>query len=469
MKRRIAIIVMVLWALGLHSITFGQGKEGGLSLEDFYRIVQTHHPIAQQANLIKERGALAVRGARGHFDPKIVSEYDRKQFEGKDYYTIWDSYVKVPTMLNVDLKAGHERNDGLFLNPENNVPTDGLYYAGVSIPIGQGLIHNSRNINLRKNQFIERDLQNDAKIVLNNLLFDANQAYWLWYEKNQKRDVTQENLTLINQRYEGIREAAVTGENAAIDSVEMLIQLQQWTNNLQEAELEYQNSLLLINNFIWGDSLSNASLYPTQNIESSVPDLSVYLDWAISNHPILQKMNIKSNILELDRKWNAEQLKPVLDFNYNILLSQDNKTEQSEPYFSNNYKMGINFVFPLLIRKERAKLKVVKIKLRENDLKTSQKSREIINKIQQSYNKAFTIRQMYLQQLEIQQNYDLMVVAERIKFDNGESSVFLLNSRENKKLMGEMKLIALNAKFQRAIGELKWASGLIFDELSTQN
>ncbi len=436
--------------------------------EQFYNMVYQMHPVARQASLLTLQGSLTVQEAKGSFDPKITSNYSRKEFEGKNYYDIWDTYVQVPTLLNIDLKAGYERNQGLFLDPERTVPENGLYYTGVSVPLGQGLVNNQRNIALKKSRFLEKDFQNEASTVLNNLLLDANHAYWWWYENYQKSQLARNNLELITERFQGIREAALRGENAAIDTVEMLIQVQQWTNNLETAELNLRNSLLLLQNFIWSDSIELNFLTPTYGLKQNESDLDSYLDWAIVNHPDLRKLSIKSSILELDRKMSSEQLKPVVNLNYNLLSSSQN--QDSEPsFYTNDYKLGVRFAFPLLIRKERAKLKIVELKQQENDLETSRKYREIINKIRQSYNEVFTLKEMIDQQEQILENYERMLLAEEIRFDNGESSVFLLNSRENKKLAGEIKLIELKSKYRRSIGKLKWSTGILQEEIKAQN
>ncbi|SKB43054.1 hypothetical protein [Dyadobacter psychrophilus] len=44
-------------------------------------------------------------------------------------------------------------------------------------------------------------------------------------------------------------------------------------------------------------------------------------------------------------------------------------------------------------------------------------------------------------------NYQQLVKAEKMRFSNGESSLFLINSRENKALEARQKLIDLKAKY----------------------
>ena len=216
-------------------------------------------------------------------------------------------------------------------------------------------------------------------------------------------------------------------------------------------------------NFVWAESLDVVALRPFHQDSTISQDLDSYLDWALANHPDLKKLNIESSVLELDRKLSSDQLKPVIDVNYNMLFAGQNDLEIAN--YDNNYKLGVDFVFPLLLRKERAKLKIVKIKQQEYDLKITQKNREVINKIQQSYNKVYTLDDMIDQQRQIQVNYERMLQAELTKFENGESSIFLVNSRENKKLQGQIKLIELEAKYNRSLGELKWATGKLYEEI----
>ncbi|MEQ9285352.1 MAG: TolC family protein [Cyclobacteriaceae bacterium] len=440
-----------------------------LPLEQYYCMVYQNHPIVKQATLLVQRGRLSIQEARGAFDPKLNSTFYTKDFNGKDYYDLWNTYLKVPTLLNVDLKAGFENNSGLYLNPEHSLPNQGLYYMGISVPLGQGLMRNPRNIELKKSNFHSELTRNDAQILLNNLFLDANHAYWLWYEQYHIRQLVQDNLRLIEQKYQGVRESVINGEYAAIDSVEMYIQVQQWGNELKMADMALQNCELLLRNFIWNDQIDLGQMIPETHAGKEDIDLDQVLQWAIHNHPQLQQLEIQNTILDLDRKMRKEQLKPVFNINYNLLLQNGNRDNGDNGAYANNYKGGFEFVFPLLVRKERAKLKVVTLKQQENSLKLDNKAQETFTKVEQSYNKGFTLDEMIKEQERIITNQVRMLQAEQIKFDSGESSVFLLNSRENKKLKSQIKLIELRAKYGRALGELSWSAGKLFHDVKTNN
>ncbi|NJN25433.1 MAG: hypothetical protein HC819_05400 [Cyclobacteriaceae bacterium] len=114
--------------------------ETALDFERFLEMVKVSHPISRQADIMLEQGDANFRQARGGFDPKLMSTYDYKQYDGKEYYRINNNELKWPTSIaGIALKAGYENNEGTFLNPENNVPGNGLAYAGIAVPLGAGM------------------------------------------------------------------------------------------------------------------------------------------------------------------------------------------------------------------------------------------------------------------------------------------------------------------------------------------
>jgi outer membrane protein TolC len=439
---------------------FSQSMDSVLTVDEFYRLVYVNHPLAKQAELIRERGQLELSGSRGYFDPKLVSNYSFKEFDNKTYYDLWDSYLQLPTALNLDFKVGFERNSGGFLNPQNTVPGSGLYYAGVSVPLGNGLFVNERTYALRQGKLTKEQLENEASIVMNNLLLDASYTFWYWNASFQKVQLFQEARDLALVRFNGLRESVFAGDKAPIDSVESLIQVQQFQNEFSKSQAEFVNYTLALQNMLWSDSTLDDSI-PSVRFDIMRQELPFYEDFAIGNHPDLIALNIKSAQLSVDRRFYAEQLKPNLNLNYNFLLAGQDAPQSQQGFQMNNYKAGINFSMPLLLRKERSKLGISKLKISENDLKTDLKSREVLNKVRASFNQVATYLVIINQQRAAVENYQRMLEGERSKFDNGESSVFLVNSRENKLVEARLKLIDMEATYRTYIGQLFWASGYL--------
>jgi outer membrane protein TolC len=56
-------------------------------------------------------------------------------------------------------------------------------------------------------------------------------------------------------------------------------------------------------------------------------------------------------------------------------------------------------------------------------------------------------------------NQQALLKAEEMRFSIGESSMFLVNARENKLLETSQKLVELKTKFFKSLINIQWAAG----------
>jgi outer membrane protein TolC len=182
---------------------------------------------------------------------------------------------------------------------------------------------------------------------------------------------------------------------------------------------------------------------------------------AENGHPEIIKIRTKGIQLSLEKKLASEQLKPTLNLSYNVLDYLPIVSSEYQPnYFANNYKIGAAFSLPLFLRKERGKLKLTSLKIEQNDWEAKQTNREIQNQIRAVYQVLENMSKMIVTQNEMVINYSLLRDAELDKFSIGESSLFLVNSRETKLLEALLKQRDLERKIYKAEAELYWAAGV---------
>ena len=111
-----------------------------LNYDDYIAQVLANHPIAKQIRMAEQRANLLLLQEKGNqFDPKLEGKWSYKHFDGKNYYNIYDSYLKIPTIIGLDVKVGYNGAQGYYLNPADKLPEAGQAYLGVSIPLLQGL------------------------------------------------------------------------------------------------------------------------------------------------------------------------------------------------------------------------------------------------------------------------------------------------------------------------------------------
>ena len=102
---------------------------------------------------------------------------------------------------------------------------------------------------------------------------------------------------------------------------------------------------------------------------------------------------------------------------------------------------------------------MAKLKIKSQQLENSQQRLEIENKVKSYFNELMAMQKQVLLFDRNVKNQQMLVVAEEYKFSVGESSLFLVNSRENKLLETQQKLAELKTKFFKSMAALQWSAG----------
>ena len=424
-----------------------------MTLSEYLGYVKKYHPIVKQANLIINNSEAKLLKARGAFDPKIEVDFDKKQFKEKEYYNKLNGTFKIPTYYGLEFKANFENNDGLFLNPEANVPTDGLYAAGVSASLLQGFLINNRMASLKQAKFFVDQAKEDQQILVNEILYNASLSYFNWLMYYKEKLVYDNFLENAVFRFESTKKAYTAGDKPAIDTLEAGITLKERKLNLEKARIKLIKASLELSNFLWLNDNT-----PVELQDNVIPDLTTLetvdvtfnialfnnADFDINNHPKIRSLEYKIKSLNVDRKLKLNNLLPQLDVQYNFLT----QTPREENSFNvDNFKAGINFRLPLFLRKERGDLKLARIKLQDAKYENEATKVNITNKVNavQQEIESFKVQNGYI--TTIVDDYGTLLKAEERKFFLGESSLFLVNYRESKLIETKLKAIELENKF----------------------
>ena len=438
------------------------------SLQNLADLVFANHPIVKQAALLSDEARSQVLQARGGFDPKLSADFDRKQFGGTNYYNNWGNELKIPLWPGgIDLKASYDRNVGTYVNPEGRTPLNGLAGVGLSVPIGQGLLIDARRSTLRQARVLQAAAEADRVKQINEVWLQAAKDYWTWYYTFRQAGLVQEGVVLADQRFRGIARRAQLGDQAPIDSVEAQITLQDRQVQAEQLRVDLQNARLVLSNHLWTPAGQPAELpayaVPQAPALDSVgrAELVRLTDFAAAQHPTLRKLAAKISQLSIEERYRRELLKPKLNVS-GVLISQGNFYQSEVPAYSfgrDNYKVGVDFAFPLFLRQERGKLQYTRIQVQETTLERQQSQRTILTQVNTVYN---TLR-AYARQLALQAqtiaNQRALLQAELQKFELGESTIFLVNIRESKLIELLIKQESLRASYEKARAELYYYAG----------
>ena len=442
--------------------------EKTLTPDQVMELVRQYNPIAKQAGIQVQQAKARLLAARGGFDPVLSQRLSEKTFDGTAYYEYNNTELAIPTWFGVEVKAGVESLNGNRVN--NSETTGSSNYIGISIPLGRDLLMDKRRAVLQTARVMRDASYAEQQRLLNDVLLDAQKASWNWYKSYRILTVLNEAVAINEKRLMFVREAFKQGDRPALDTTEALAQLQQLLVQQQAASLELRNSQLELSVFLWTPE-ENPYLLPDeispllpggeQAFETQpIPVLDSLLDVARKNHPELLLYNFKLQTLSIEKRYRFQQLLPQADLQYNFLQEGNRFTNTIKtPLFDNNFQYGLKMSIPLRLSAERGNYRNTKLAINSVRLEQDLKITQIENKVKAYFNELVNLGSQVALQTKAYSNYALLQRGEEIRFTIGESSLFLVNARENKRLEALQKLQELKAKLALARYQLSWAVG----------
>ena len=435
-------------------ILFGQNNPTEFTYNEFLGYVKKYHPLVKQADLKLNEAQANLMQARGAFDPKIEVDFNEKQFKDNEYYSILNSSFKIPTWYGIELKAGFDNAEGMYVNPENTLPNSGLTSFGISIPVGQGLFINQRMADIRKAKIAQNLNAAERNLQAIEILYEASISYANWKRAFEEVKLYENYLVNASNRYKGIEKLISEGDKPAIDSIEAGIVVKTRLLNLEDAKLKLIKAKLELSNYLWlennvplelkDDLIPEITLSKTIKEVLQINELrTIDLD----NHPKIQALDAKIAMLKVDRKLKANALLPKLDLSYNYL---------SEPSYIDNYrfedyKIGVNFSFPIFLRKERGSLKLSDLKIQDSEFGLQFERKNLENKIKAQQQEIVSLQKQQDYNNKLVKDFTTLLNAEDRLFEMGESSLFIINSRENSLVSSQINEIALENRYLNAV------------------
>lgn len=421
---------------------------------EYLGFVKKFHPMVKQANLRLSEAQAMLLQARGAFDPKLEAEYNEKQYDDKNYYSIFNGSFKIPTWYGIEIKAAFDNNEGIYINPENTLPNSGLTSLGISVPVGQGLFINQRMADLRSAKLQQRLGEAERNLAAVEVLHQASIAYFEWKKNYSEVILYEEYLKNTNIRYEGVSKLIEQGDKPAIDSIEAGITVKSRRLNLENSKLKLQKSRLELSNYLWLENNVplelDENLYPETALSNTIKttlDLDNVLEFEVENHPKINALSTKVEMLKIEQSLSANMLLPKLDLSYNY-ISEPNAFSN---YRFEDYKVGVNFSFPIFLRKERAKLRLSKLKVQDTEFSLATERVSLKNKIEAQQVEINSLEKQIEINENLVDNYNTMLSGEDRLFSLGESSLFIINSRENSLVSSQINALKLENEYYTAI------------------
>jgi len=433
--------------------TVAQVSNDTLYFEEYFSTVVKNHPILKRAELLSKQSEAYNLKAKSIWDPKVNSALDRKSFDGKTYFNKFKVASTFPTSFAVQGLVEYETNEGQFLNPEQNVPGNGLLGAGLKLPLLRGLIFDERRNIMQEAEIISSLNSIKQKQKINELFAKATKAYIDWQVASAKEEISKLGLKLSEDRLRIAKDIFESGDGPALDTIEASMDLTERKISLQESILNRVQAELNISLFLWDENMNpletNEGINPEKLASNFLNQTflasKISINQNNSNLPQLKLLEGKISQLQLKERLLKENTKPQLDIKWMPWQMDVNQISDALS-IRENYKIGFDFEASIFNRKAKADLQLNQLKIQDQTIALIEQKQKF-NILFQQINSEI---EMYTRNIEkLFQNITAskqLLEAENIKFSIGESSIFLLNKRELKVLDSTQKHISTIAK-----------------------
>jgi len=442
--------------------------EATLGLDRFLGMVLRTNPEVQSIRLEDDRAAAMLLDARGGFDPRLASGYEFKTQDEKDKLNVLRSGLSLPFNLPMSpsLTLDYRRGLGSSIDPSVSTSEFGETRFGVEFSPLQGLTTDKRRATLSKARLEPRRADAVQATRRNLLLLDATQAYLTWVQASQVLQVNRDLLDLASRRQAFITRRARVGEEAAIDSVEAELAAVSRQGKVADATRKAEQAATKLAVFLWEqdgtpmefdfeapepEALADG---PPPDDARSAPEA---IATALDRRPELREIDLKLRQTRIQQRLARAELRPDIKFEAQAVSYDDTPTNVSD------VKLGLKLDQSLFFRGDRSAVETAEIETLQIDFKRDLTERKVTADVEAAL---IGIRQARRRVDAAERRVQLarrLQQAEQRRFELGESTLFLLNQREQAFAEARIERIEARIEVRRAQAEYRWATGTIAD------
>lgn len=475
-NRILKVIPFLGVLLFAYNLTNAQSKADSarstLTFIELSNQIRNGHPLLISAELADDLGRANLRAKRGAFDPQISGERRGKDYQSKNYYLGENYELFVPVRGPLNIVVGNERGQGDFLSPENQTLSKQLQYVGVEVPLLRGLLTDLRRTELNKAKLGREQSILERQIEILNLAQKIWTDYIDWLISYEQLRAYQTGVALAENRQKALISLFQAGGCNGMDTLENHIQYQLFKANSDLWFANTNKARLTLSRHLWAvDEITDNGAYlrPLIIEPNTVPtqtgldylDSLFKQDFSFNKNfteiPDLNWYSFELSKKELDVRLKKQYLLPYANLKYQSLAGGDWNFNLS----SSSQRFGIGISSPLFMREARGTYQMSKIELTRSQMGFKFKAHELQTKIEAMQNQTNIYRSVLYQLKDIEQGYQKLYEMELEKFNSGDGTIFLLNTRENRYLTARIKTLEQKSKYFDSLINYLRITGLI--------
>lgn len=443
-----------------------------LSLRDVVESVRQHFPLIEQAAAARAVAAGGALSAFGAFDHKL-SGFSESQPLG-----FYENYrqelgVKRATPWGGETFAGYRLGRGVFEPWYQERPTNegGEFKVGFTAPIVSDRSIDANRAALWQAQLERRRIEPEVLSAVILSVRDGAFAYWNWVAAGEKLQIAEGLLSLAEVRTDGLRQQVELGEKAPIDLVDNQRIIVSRSAKLIEARRKLEQAAVKLS--LYYRSASGAPDAPRREHlpdtfdrpaallqpGRDLPDDPIDAEAALAARPELLGLDIERRQVRVALRQANNEMMPDVDGG--LLVSQDVGQPTSAKRDKSELELEalLTLSVPLERRKARGKIRSLQGKLAQLNAKARFAGDKIVAEVRLARVALQAAQERLAIAIEGYKLAQQIAEAEQERFDQGQSTLFNLNIREQQaaeagaaKVDASLELMLARADYAAALG-----------------
>lgn len=444
---------ILIFTYGLSVIvSHAQPVDSVLTVQDFIQWVDQQHPILKSVGNLVPIANAEHRKTQGAFDPYFGTEFTSKEFDGEVYYNHPSWELTAATRSPLRLGMNWNSSSGLYTNPSDKLPEEGLFAIGGMIDLGNGLLTDRRRTDLALAKVGIELTQAEAELYRNELLTKAVKDYWKWYYAYSNLEANENAYKAAIEIYEFTLQSYKAGDASLMDTLEAKSLVNTWQTEYYNSQAEAINAKFIVSNWLWSIDEKPIILKPFVQPSPDIPEYSNSSTLS-DDHPLLRYNDQKEEQYQLKRKLSVEYLKPKIAIGGAYLLTGNISSPPNSTMFnSENRIIKAQLGIPLFLREGRGYYESQRLQLENYRWERSSMENEWRNAMESVAGQFIYLESAVSAGISNQKTLERLLQAEQRKLELGDSELIKVNLRTGY----YAKAMIQRAKLESELGQT-WA------------
>jgi outer membrane protein TolC len=443
------------------SETASRSAGGALTLADVIQSIERFFPLIEAAQRDVQIAEAELQTARGAFDPIARARVDGAPLS---YYQGGraDLSVETPTpWWGTTFFGGYRVSFGKFADYDGKLETNqyGELRAGLQVPMWRNGPIDRRRANISRAELGRSVATTGLTQQRIDSLRLGGLRYWDWLAAGQRYRTAQSLLELATTRDDQMAIRVQRGELPAIERTDNRRALLQRKGLTVLAERSMQQAAIELSLYLRGSDgtpllvdlgrlPATIPRPPSAGIDQSEGRIERDTEWALQRRPDVERLRLQREQQRVERDWAKNQMAPAIDAQ--VAVSQDFGSGQvsREPTVLEG---SLVIDIPTLNRAARGRFAAAQAAMQRIDAQLRLQRDRVGTEIRDMLSAlAAAAERVRVASEELQTSREVEA-AERERFALGDSTLFVVNLREQATFEAALREIDALADFQRAL------------------